>query len=113
MRSENEFGSTENVHDLERAASLLSGSWLTLKGLGRDSVGGLALMLVGGLLLYRGSTGHCPIYGSLGVSTAAPEGWPEEEGQGLDRVDEASDQSFPASDAPSWTPTSSVEPDQL
>jgi uncharacterized membrane protein len=62
-----------NVGDAERKASLVSGGLLALLGLSRRSPGGLLLAAVGGGLLYRGLTGHCPAYGVAGVSTASAD----------------------------------------
>lgn len=59
-----------NVGDAERAACLIGGAALTGFGLGCGRLGGLALSLVGGALVYRGWTGHCDLYESLGVNTA-------------------------------------------
>src|SRR5262245_23628119 len=63
-----------NVGDIERWASVLGGGALTAYGLSRGSLSGLALALVGGGLAYRGLSGHCPVYGTLGLSTAGPTG---------------------------------------
>lgn len=63
-----------NVGDKERLFSLLGGAALGLYGLSRRSLGGLALAAVGGSLVYRGVTGHCGAYQTLGVSTAEPVG---------------------------------------
>jgi uncharacterized membrane protein len=64
-----------NVGDLERLASIVGGGFLAGLGLKRGSLGGLALAALGGGLLYRGLTGHCPAYSSLGISTRArPKG---------------------------------------
>jgi uncharacterized membrane protein len=54
--------------------SALGGAALAVTGLMRGTGGGLALAALGGGLMYRGLTGHCPMYGSLGISTAGPEG---------------------------------------
>ncbi len=59
-----------NVGDTERLLSLLGGAALGLFGLSRRSLGGLALAAIGGSLIYRGATGHCYGYQTLGVSTA-------------------------------------------
>jgi uncharacterized membrane protein len=63
-----------NVGDVERWASLLGGGALTLFGLTRGSLGGLGLAALGSALIYRGATGHCSVYGALGVSTAERHG---------------------------------------
>jgi uncharacterized membrane protein len=60
---------TRNVSDLERGLSLIGGTALVLYGL-RRSLGNLALMLGGGVLIYRGLTGYCAAYQALGVNTA-------------------------------------------
>src|SRR5262245_59512123 len=63
-----------NVGDTERLLSILGGAALGLFGISRRSLGGLGLAAVGGSLIYRGMTGNCPCYQSLGVSTASPVG---------------------------------------
>lgn len=59
-----------NVSESERLASAIGGGLLALYGLSRKSVGGALLAGIGGALVYRGTTGHCPVYGQLGISTA-------------------------------------------
>jgi uncharacterized membrane protein len=59
-----------NVGQTERWASALVGGGLALYGLTRRTWGGVVLALVGGTLIYRGSTGHCYMYDALGVNTA-------------------------------------------
>lgn len=59
-----------NVGSNERLISSLAGGALALVGLSRMSAGGFGLAAVGGALLYRGLTGHCHLYGAMGVNTA-------------------------------------------
>jgi uncharacterized membrane protein len=53
--------------------SVIGGGALALYGL-RRSLGSLALAIGGGVLVYRGLTGHCAIYENLGVNTVNHEG---------------------------------------
>ena len=62
--------SAVNVGTLERLSSATVGALFLLNGIKRRSVGGTALALTGGELLYRGFSGHCHLYGTLGMSTA-------------------------------------------
>jgi uncharacterized membrane protein len=59
-----------NVGDTERWLSMIGGGALAAYGLSRGSLGGLALAAAGGALAYRGFTGHCSLYGTLGLNTA-------------------------------------------
>jgi uncharacterized membrane protein len=59
-----------NVSPLERWLSVLGGGALTIYGLRRGKLGGMAATVAGGSLLYRGLSGHCPCYSLLGMSTA-------------------------------------------
>jgi uncharacterized membrane protein len=65
--------SENNVGEPERWASVIVGSALSAYGLKSRSLGGLALAAAGGVLMWRGATGHCPLYGALGISTAEEE----------------------------------------
>jgi uncharacterized membrane protein len=63
-----------NVGEVERWASAIGGGALAVYGITRLAKGnllGAALGLVGGALVYRGATGHCDLYQSLGLNTAA------------------------------------------
>jgi uncharacterized membrane protein len=59
----------QNVELPERIGSIAAGSGLILYGLSRRSWGGMLLALVGGSLLYRGSTGYCALYRRLGINS--------------------------------------------
>ncbi|HVF56464.1 MAG TPA: SRPBCC family protein [Pyrinomonadaceae bacterium] len=59
-----------NVGQAERWVSAIGGGALALYGLTRGSLGGVALALLGGSLIYRGTTGHCNVYDAMGYSTA-------------------------------------------
>jgi uncharacterized membrane protein len=67
-------GGEVNVGEAERWASAIGGGALAVYGITRLARGnwlGAALGLVGGALVYRGATGHCDLYQSLGLNTAA------------------------------------------
>ncbi len=61
-----------NVGIAERWMSLAGGGTVLGIGLWRRGIGGLLLGLLGGLLLFRGMSGYCPLYGRLRISTARP-----------------------------------------
>jgi len=58
-----------NVGQTERMVSVGLGAFLLSSGLGNltsHPIKGLLRTLVGGALLYRGVSGHCPVYASMG-----------------------------------------------
>jgi len=59
-----------NLGDTERWLSMIGGGVLAAFGLSRRDPGGLALALAGGALAYRGFSGYCHLYGTLGLNTA-------------------------------------------
>ena len=59
-----------NVGEAERWLSLIGGSSLVAYGLARRNSAGFGLAALGGSLLWRGATGHCPMYQTIGVNTA-------------------------------------------
>jgi uncharacterized membrane protein len=56
-----------NVGANERALSVVGGSMLAAFGLRRGGWAGTALAALGGELIWRGTTGHCAGYESLGI----------------------------------------------
>lgn len=62
--------SHRNVGSTERLASAVAGGLLALHGLRRGDGLGVALGALGVVALQRGITGHCQVFGALGVSTA-------------------------------------------
>jgi uncharacterized membrane protein len=61
---------SKNLSEPERWASVIGGGALVAYGLQKRSPVGWGLAALGGVLTYRGATGHCDVYAALGVSTA-------------------------------------------
>jgi uncharacterized membrane protein len=61
-----------NVGDFERYLSLLGGGLLALCTI-RRSLGTVVLLAGAGALLYRGWTGHCALYQTMGLSSVAQD----------------------------------------
>lgn len=59
-----------NVGRSERALSTAAGVGLAAYGAYRADLGGILLAGLGGLLAYRGFSGHCAGYARLGINTA-------------------------------------------
>ena len=59
-----------NIGNLESWLSMAAGGALMAAGIRQRSLLGAGLAAIGAALLYRGTTGHCAIYESLGVNTS-------------------------------------------
>lgn len=68
-RARGDFARDVNVGDTERMVSAVAGGALVTWGLMRRSLGGLALVAAGGVLAWRGLTGHCGLYRAMGIDT--------------------------------------------
>ncbi|EWY38821.1 hypothetical protein N825_10010 [Skermanella stibiiresistens SB22] len=109
-------GGEENLSQVERWTSMLGGVVLAAAGLRRGGVQGAIMGVAGGLLAARGMSGHCAIKAMIeersgeGGYSAGDYLEADRRGSGTtsdrpwNRVDEALDQSFPASDPPSYSP---------
>jgi uncharacterized membrane protein len=66
--------SETNVGETERWISAIGGGALAVYGVSRllsgGSLSGAVLALLGGSLIYRGTTGHCNLYEAAGINTA-------------------------------------------
>ncbi len=65
-----------NVGETEQLASKIGGGVLLLAGLLKGGIKGMALTGLGAAFVYRGMTGHCPVYQTLGADTSEGERGP-------------------------------------
>ena len=94
----------ENVSPNERLISMVAGVAIATQVLRRGSLGTLLGSLLATGLIYRSITGHCHMKEVLEQSGLMPlEGSQEDWRTGHRDIDMESDQSFPASDPPSWS----------
>ena len=66
------LGGEVNVGRTERIASAVGGAALAAAGARERGVRGTLLGLIGLALVHRGVSGHCAVYGTMGVDTAHP-----------------------------------------
>lgn len=70
MTQGSEKSCCQNISENERLISIVAGGVLAAAGLTRRSLPGLVVAGIGGALAYRGTSGHCKLYESLGVDTS-------------------------------------------
>ncbi len=96
----------ENVSPNERLISMVAGVAVATQVLRRGSFGTLLGSLLAAGLIYRSVTGHCKMkeaWERAGLSSLYPGGQPTDWRTAHRDIDMESDQSFPASDPPSWS----------
>ena len=59
----------QNIGEIELVFSSILGGIMLMTGLSRRSLPGLAFAATGVAFLYRGTTGYCKVYESLGLDT--------------------------------------------
>jgi uncharacterized membrane protein len=91
----------------ERIGSAIAGTALIAQAIARPTLGRIALAVGGVVLLVRSITGRWTIYEAMVEPTDRPADRvlvTHNAEAPMDPVAAASEQSFPASDAPAWTP---------
>lgn len=62
--------STVNISQMERIASTVAAPLLAYVGVKRGGITGMVLGVIAAEMVYRGATGHSPLYQAIGMNTA-------------------------------------------
>lgn len=89
----------------KRRLTLFAGAVLTSAGIFQRNLLGAGLFLFGTHLLVKGATGRTPIEHAKAWLEDEPLSLPSTKRAKRERIDQASMESFPASDAPSHSPS--------
>jgi hypothetical protein len=91
-----------SLEESEKWCVAVCGATLALVGLRHRSAGGALMAAAGGALAVRAMLGHRDLHHLRYLAENL-------RGERRDEVEAAGDESFPASDPPSWTPTGGVK----